>query len=66
MRPMIEAIVRDLSGGITANEIAAAFHNTLAAAIVEVCGRIRQTRRILIACCLSGGTFQNVFCARAV
>ncbi len=42
------------------SEIAAAFHNTLAAAIVEVCRRIREADT-LNRVCLSGGTFQNVF-----
>ena len=41
-------------------EISARFHNTLAAAIVEVCARIRQ-RDGLDRVCLSGGTFQNVY-----
>jgi hydrogenase maturation protein HypF len=63
MRPMIEAMVRELLRGITASEIAAAFHNTLAAAIVEVCRRIRQAEN-LSRVCLSGGTFQNMFLLR--
>ena len=60
MRPMIEAIMDDLARGIAAKEISAAFHNTLAAAIVEVCRRIRAAES-LNRVCLSGGTFQNVF-----
>ncbi len=60
MRLMIEAIMRDLSLGITAGEISAAFHNTLAAAIAEVCRRIREAEK-LSRVCLSGGTFQNMF-----
>ena len=60
MRPMIEAIVNDLSREVPANEISAAFHNTLAAAIAEVCRRIRAAEG-LSRVCLSGGTFQNVF-----
>ncbi len=59
MRPMIEAIVGELARGISANEISAAFHNTLAAAMVEVCGGIRKEEN-LNRLCLSGGTFQNV------
>jgi hydrogenase maturation protein HypF len=51
-RPMIEALTRDQA---TAGEAAAKFHNTVAAAIVETCGRIQAGRRV----CLSGGTFQN-------
>ncbi len=57
-RPMIAAIVEDLSLGKTVGEISACFHNTLSAAIVEVCGRIRD-RDGLERVCLSGGTFQN-------
>ena len=60
MRPMIEAIVRDVERAVPAGEIAAAFHNTLAALIVDVCQRIRE-RDGLKRVCLSGGTFQNVF-----
>ena len=60
MRPMIEAIVRDLARATPVGEIAAALHNTLAAAIVGVCSRIRENGA-LTRVCLSGGTFQNVF-----
>jgi hydrogenase maturation protein HypF len=60
MRPMIEAIVGDITRAVPAGDISAAFHNTLAAIIVEVCGRFRQ-REGLNRVCLSGGTFQNVF-----
>ncbi len=59
MRPMIEAIVRDLARATPVGEIAAALHNTLSAAIVDVCGRIRKNGA-LNRVCLSGGTFQNV------
>jgi hydrogenase maturation protein HypF len=60
VRPMIEAIVRDLAQSKPASYIAACFHNTLAAVIVEVCRRIRRSdglKRV----CLSGGTFQNLY-----
>jgi hydrogenase maturation protein HypF len=60
MRPMIEAIVRDLVSAKPASEIAAAFHNTLAALVVDVCSRIRRSEA-LNHVCLSGGTFQNIF-----
>ena len=54
-RPMIAEIVKD-SGAAT---IAARFHNTLAAAIAETCGRLRrQTGNARV--CLSGGSFQNL------
>src|SRR5215472_10840736 len=58
LRPMIRVIVDDLKGKRPANEIAAAFHNTLAQIIVEIALRIRA-RENLTRVCLSGGTFQN-------
>ncbi len=60
-RPTIERIARESEsrgregGGV----IAARFHNTVAAAIVETCLRIRRESG-LGRVCLSGGTFQNV------
>ncbi len=60
MRPMIDAIVRDLSRAVPGSDIAAAFHNTIAKLIVDVCANIRQ-RDGLNRVCLSGGTFQNMF-----
>lgn len=60
MRPMIEDIVRDLSAGRHAGYISACFHNTLAAAILEICARLRKSDGINRVC-LSGGTFQNVY-----
>jgi hydrogenase maturation protein HypF len=63
MRPMIENIVEDLSRSKPAGHIAACFHNTVAAAIVEVCRSIRQ-RDQLKRVCLSGGTFQNMYLLR--
>jgi len=60
VRPMIEEIVRDVSRRAPVSEIAATFHNTVAAAIVAVCGKIRESEN-LTRVCLSGGTFQNIF-----
>ena len=60
MRPTIEDVVRDFAGGSSPGEIAARFHNTVAAMVVEVCGRLRKQER-LNRVCLSGGTFQNVY-----
>jgi hydrogenase maturation protein HypF len=57
-RPMIHQIVAGLEAGQTQTHIAARFHHTLVAAIVEVCRRMRtdlQLNRV----CLSGGCFQN-------
>jgi hydrogenase maturation protein HypF len=60
LRPAIEAIVMDLSQGRPTGEISACFHNTLSAAIGEVCARIRGTDG-LNRVCLSGGSFQNLY-----
>jgi hydrogenase maturation protein HypF len=59
-RPMMEAIVHHISAGRTRGEISACFHNTLSAAIVEMCCRIRRSNA-LDRVCLSGGTFQNLY-----
>jgi hydrogenase maturation protein HypF len=60
MRSMIEEIVRDLARGSSVGLISARFHNTMAAAIIEVCRRIRQQEQ-LTRVCLSGGVFQNMY-----
>ncbi len=60
---MIENIVQDLARSKPAGYIAACFHNTVAAAIVEVCRSIRK-RDQLKRVCLSGGTFQNRYLLR--
>jgi hydrogenase maturation protein HypF len=60
MRPAMVAVVKDLARGRRIGEISACFHNTLSAAIVEVCSRIQKTYA-LNRVCLSGGTFQNVY-----
>jgi hydrogenase maturation protein HypF len=58
-RPAIEGIVAEVRKGARAEAIAARFHNTVAAAIVEVCRRLRAEEK-LNRVCLSGGTFQNM------
>ena len=63
MRPMIESIVQDLARSKPAGYIAACFHNTVAAVILEVCRNIRK-RDQLSRVCLSGGTFQNMYLLR--
>lgn len=63
MRPAIEGIVRDLGRSKSHGHISALFHNTIGAAVVEVCSRIRRTRQ-LNRVCLSGGTFQNMYLLR--
>jgi hydrogenase maturation protein HypF len=55
-RPMIESIVREKE---RAPIVAAKFHNTLAAAICQVCVKLRAELG-LDRVCLSGGTFQNM------
>ncbi len=60
MRPTIEAIVRDVENDRAPGYIAACFHNTVAAAIVDMCVRIRAGEP-LHRVCLSGGTFQNLY-----
>lgn len=53
-RPLIEAVHRDVTRGVTATLIAARFHNALANWIVSVAGRV-GVRQVA----LSGGVFQN-------
>ena len=60
MRPMIEEIMRDLTRGSSVGLISPRFHNTMAAAIIEVCRRVRQQEQ-LTRVCLSGGVFQNMY-----
>ena len=61
LRATILAIAKDAeTQGKSAEEISAKFHNTLAAAIVEVCSLIRKSDG-LNRVCLSGGTFQNLY-----
>jgi hydrogenase maturation protein HypF len=55
MRPTIEGVVRDMTGGIARGVIAARFLDTIAVMIAETCRRIHVKDRV----CLSGGTFQN-------
>jgi hydrogenase maturation protein HypF len=56
-RPVITAIVKDSARGRRVSEISACFHNTLSAAIAEVCSQIGGPDRV----CLSGGSFQNLY-----
>ena len=60
LRPAIEAIVRAVLAGQAAAFTSAAFHNTVAAIVVEVCRRVRD-REGIGRVCLSGGTFQNMY-----
>jgi len=58
-RPAMERIVAELRAGTAPPLIAARFHNTIAAAVVEVCRHLRAEEK-LNRVCLSGGTFQNM------
>jgi hydrogenase maturation protein HypF len=58
LRQTIASIVRDIRRGRREGEVSACFHNTLSAAIVEVCCHIRKSDG-LNRVCLSGGVFQN-------
>jgi hydrogenase maturation protein HypF len=63
LRATIVAIVKDIGAGWPVPRIAARFHNTLSAAIAEVCSRIKAEHD-LDRVCLSGGTFQNLYLLR--
>jgi hydrogenase maturation protein HypF len=65
MRSVIEYLVRDVKMGLAIGFMAAKFHNTLVAVIVEVCRRLRETDG-LNRVCLSGGTFQNEYLLQRV
>ena len=65
MRLAIEDLVRDVKMKLPVGSLAAKFHNTLFAVIVEVCRRLRETDG-LNRVCLSGGTFQNEHLLRRV
>jgi hydrogenase maturation protein HypF len=67
LRPTIREIVRDVRRlDMRTREakaiVSTRFHNTMVAAIAEVCRRIRHSER-LNRVCLSGGTFQNKYLA---
>jgi len=56
--PMIRTIVSEIGEGRESGEIAAAFHNTLAAASAEVCESLRAAHSVDTVV-LSGGVFMN-------
>jgi hydrogenase maturation protein HypF len=60
MRPAIAALVHEALAKIETAVMAAKFHNTLVAVIMELCLRLRKAER-LNRVCLSGGTFQNMY-----
>jgi hydrogenase maturation protein HypF len=53
---LVAAIHDDLAAGRDRGELAAAFHETVAAAAAEACGEAAEPRTVV----LSGGTFQNL------
>jgi hydrogenase maturation protein HypF len=61
-RPVIGAIVQDLARGAGVPCVARRFHNTLASAIAEICGRIREETGIETVV-LGGGVFMNAILA---
>ncbi len=65
LRPAIHAIIADIARSRSTAEIAACFHNTLSAAIIEICCRIQRAEG-LNRVCLSGGTFQNMYLLQRV
>jgi hydrogenase maturation protein HypF len=65
LRPTVRAAVRDTLRGVHAGEIAAVFHNTLAAATAAVVARAAlQVGRLPVVA--SGGCFQNARLAESV
>ena len=59
-RPLVEAVLADLAGGVSTGTISRRFHNGMANALAEVARRVRK-RAGLHRVCLSGGTFQNLY-----
>jgi hydrogenase maturation protein HypF len=64
-RPMLSAILRDRGSGRPPSEIAAAFHATSAAVVVEKIGEVCRAHHIRTAA-LSGGVFQNELLLTAI
>jgi hydrogenase maturation protein HypF len=56
---LVLAAAEDLAAGVPASIIAARFHNGVAAAIVTVCGWLREQTGLTVVA-LSGGVFQNL------
>ncbi|MEV0053251.1 carbamoyltransferase HypF [Saccharopolyspora shandongensis] len=62
---LVRSVVADLRAATPLPVIAARFHNGLAAAVVNVCGRLRDSTGIGTVA-LSGGVFQNVLLLQRV
>ncbi|MFO7820729.1 MAG: carbamoyltransferase HypF [Lentisphaeria bacterium] len=54
----IRAVLEDIKHGVAEARIAGMFHRTVAAAVTEMCARVREQRN-LNTVALSGGVFQN-------
>jgi hydrogenase maturation protein HypF len=65
MRPAIAAIVGDAQKRLEPGFIAAKFHNSLIAVVLQVCRELRK-REGLKQVCLSGGCFQNMLLLEGV
>jgi len=63
--PAIQTLVAEKKSQVPIREIAAKFHNTVAAAVVQICRYVRG-QRSLNTVALSGGVFQNEFLLRRV
>ena len=57
-RPIVCAVVKDLSKGRSPSDVAGRFHRTMAAGVLSVC-RLLRGRTGLTRVCLGGGVFQN-------
>ena len=62
---LVQAAAADLVAGVPVPAIAARFHNGVAAAIADVCVRLREQSGIGTVA-LSGGVFQNLLLTRRV
>ncbi|MGB7948130.1 MAG: carbamoyltransferase HypF, partial [Candidatus Binatia bacterium] len=60
MRPVVARIVEEVQRKVPIGLMAAKFHNTVVALIIEVCRRLRLTDGLNLVC-LGGGTFQNAY-----
>ena len=58
LRPTIRAIADDVRDRVSAAQVSARFHATLAAAVVEGCRRVRAAHDVHVVV-LTGGCFQN-------
>jgi hydrogenase maturation protein HypF len=59
VRPMIRALIDDVTAGIPASRISTKFHNGLAAGVLKICRQIRSETGI-DRVALSGGVWQNI------